>query len=263
MTVWICAACGIEHEDAARPPGRCEICLDERQFVPATGQAWTTAQRLAHAGTAAVVAEGRPGLYRLIVTPQFAIGQQSLLAVTRGGNVLWDPSGFIDEASVDAVTGLGGVAAVALSHPHMLGAAVTWAQKFDAPLYVARADAEWIRRPDPHIRLWSDTAELPGGVRLVQCGGHFDGSAVAHWRDALLTGDTIFPGPRGVSAMRSYPNLIPLPASAIETILRRLSGLSYDALYGAFGNDLVGGAGPAVRESLGRYIDWVIGNAIA
>src|SRR6202035_4547748 len=58
---------------------------------------------------------------------------------------------------------------------------------------------------------------LPG-VTLVQCGGHFPGSAVVHWasgaegRGVLLSGDTIFvtPGEDRVSFVWSAPNRLPL-----------------------------------------------------
>ncbi|GAB3559317.1 MBL fold metallo-hydrolase [Spelaeicoccus albus] len=265
MAVWICAACGIEHPDTAGPPVRCEICLDERQFVPASGQAWTTSATLEKSGTTSSVVRVAASLHRIIVAPAVAIGQRSLLVTTPDGNLLWDPSGYIDASMIDAVRDLGGIAAVALSHPHMTGAAVSWARTFDVPLYFCRDDAGWIRRPDERIRLWSGTAELGGGIRLVQCGGHFAGSCVAHvpgiGGGALLTGDTIFPGPGTVSAMRSYPNKIPLPERAIRTILRALADYEYERLYGSFENDIAAGASAIVKRSLGRYIEWVRGEA--
>src|SRR5687768_18239502 len=46
---WICQTCGVQHERAARPPNGCHICLDERQYVLATGQSWTTQAELARA----------------------------------------------------------------------------------------------------------------------------------------------------------------------------------------------------------------------
>ena len=45
--VWICATCGVEH---ARVDGVCTICADERQWVPADGQRWTTLTELAQSG---------------------------------------------------------------------------------------------------------------------------------------------------------------------------------------------------------------------
>ncbi len=43
-TVWICSTCGVEHVD---DEGVCPVCADERQWVPASGQRWTTLAQLA------------------------------------------------------------------------------------------------------------------------------------------------------------------------------------------------------------------------
>ena len=44
MPVWICATCANHYPEATSPPGACMICSDERQWVPASGQRWTTAE---------------------------------------------------------------------------------------------------------------------------------------------------------------------------------------------------------------------------
>ncbi len=53
--VWICATCGVEHE---RANGVCAICADERQWVPADGQKWTTVAELAQSGRRVRATEG-------------------------------------------------------------------------------------------------------------------------------------------------------------------------------------------------------------
>ena len=52
MPVWICATCANQYPDQDSPPPGCVICSDERQWVPAAGQRWTTAAELAAAGLA-------------------------------------------------------------------------------------------------------------------------------------------------------------------------------------------------------------------
>jgi glyoxylase-like metal-dependent hydrolase (beta-lactamase superfamily II) len=271
VTVWICTACGLEHPDSPLPPPLCAICTEERQFVPVTGQDWTTSERLERAGTTASIVEVEPGLFRLTVTPRVGIGHQALLVRTPSGNLLWEPPGFISSAAVDAVRELGGVAAITGSHPHLMGAAVSWSHAFgQAPVYVAAADAAWSQRPDPAIRLWRGVEGPLPGVSLVQCGGHFPGSSVLLWehgasgRGVLVTGDTIFIGPdnKTVSAMRSYPNLIPLPERAVRTILDRLHPLSYDRMYGSFGQVVQTDARALVQRSLERYIAWLRGEVV-
>jgi len=268
MTIWSCATCGIEHPDTLRHPRVCEICEDERQFVPATGQRWTTQAELAGSGYRSVVVRLERDLYAITVEPEFAIGQRGLLVRTPGGNLLWEPPGYLDERTVTQLRELGGVDVVSASHPHLTGASVQWSHAFGrVPVLVASADRQWIRRPDPVIRLWAGREQVLPGVDFIQCGGHFAGSSVAHWaagadgRGALLTGDTIAIGAdrASVNVMRSYVNRIPLPERAVRRILEAVDGLQYDRIYGAFGT-LPDNAAEIVTRSLERYIRWVRGD---
>ena len=67
--VWICATCGVETADSASPPLTCAICEDERQWVPAEGQQWTTLEALRDRGTRVVITEVEPGLWGLRAEP--------------------------------------------------------------------------------------------------------------------------------------------------------------------------------------------------
>ena len=51
----------------------CATCAVERQWVPATGQAWTTLEETARAGYAAQVEELEPGLHGVSSTPEAGI----------------------------------------------------------------------------------------------------------------------------------------------------------------------------------------------
>ena len=269
MAVWVCVACGVEHEDSEHPPISCLICEDERQYVPPGGQRWTTYAERRAAGAIAQIAVIEPGLHRISVEPHVGIGQQAMLVGTPDGNLLWEPPSYIDDDVIAAVRALGGVAAVTASHPHLTGASVSWSDAFDGvPVYVASADRSWIRRPSSAITLWSGAVEPLPGITLVQCGGHFPGSSMLHWADGaagrgvMLTGDTIFIGAdrTSVSALRSYPNRIPLPERAIRTILAALEPYRYDRLYGSFGQVIDTGARHIVLASLERYIGWIRGD---
>lgn len=268
MTIWTCFTCGIEHPDTARPPSTCAICEDERQFVPVSGQRWTTQGEMATAGYRTRVEEIEPDLYSLTVEPELAIGQRGLLLRTADGNLLWEPPGFLDEQAIDAVRNLGGLSAISASHPHLTGASIQWSHAFGGvPVLVASADRQWIRRPDGVIQLWEGTFDVLPGVTFVQCGGHFAGSSVAHWsagadgNGALLTGDTIAVGAdrKSVSVMRSYVNRIPLPERAVRRVLDETEPYAYDRLYGAFGT-IEKGATAIVKASLSRYVDWLRGD---
>jgi glyoxylase-like metal-dependent hydrolase (beta-lactamase superfamily II) len=242
------------------------VCQDERQYVGRGGQRWTTIEGLGRAGHHNVLREIEPGLTEIRTDPRFAIGQRALLVRTPDGGVLWDCVSYLDPETVGALGELGGVAAIACSHPHFYASMVEWAHAFGAEVLVPEADREWVMRPDPVIRLWSGSLEVLPGVTVVQTGGHFEGSAVLHWaegaegRGALLTGDSIsvVADPRWLTFMRSYPNYIPLPPDAVRGIVEAVRPLEFDRIYAGWsGDDLLEGAKDAVERSAARYVRWV------
>lgn len=265
MTLWSCATCGIEYADTPQPPAICPICSDDRQYLPPGGQQWTTQAEIAPGRSASINAL-ETGIYEISVTPKFGIGHRSLLVQTPNGNLLWDVSGFFDDALIESIQALGGVAAIASSHPHLTGAQVSVSHRFGGvPIYWGEDDRRWIQRPDDVITLWSGTREVLPGLTLVQCGGHFAGSSVLHFtgsdgQGVLLAGDTIRVNAdrKTVSFMRSYPNLIPLSPRSIRKIADAVAPFSFDRIYGGFDGELLAnGAAEAVRFSADRYIGWL------
>lgn len=262
----VCATCAVEY-GTAPTSNRCVICDDERQWVPRSGQAWTTLGELAAAGHATVVEELEPGLIGIATEPAVGIGQTGKLVLTEAGNVLFDVPGYIDDSAISAIDALGGIAAIVASHPHMYGMQSLYSRAFgDAPILVARADAPFLPLRTPAVRLWDTAHEIVPGVRLEQIGGHFPGSTIAHFtaadgRGVLLTGDGIFPGPEGrtVSFLRSYPNRIPLSAAVVRRIADQVARLDFDRLYNNFRGVVPAGAGQVVHDSAQRYIEWVSG----
>ena len=266
MPVWVCAACANHYPETDSPPQQCVICTDERQWVPSSGQRWTTLEELAAGGHKSDIRQVEPGLLGVGANPQVAIGQRGLVIQTAEGNLLWDPPGFLDEQAIQAVSEAGGLRAVTASHPHFYGTIVEWSHAFGAEILLPRADAHWLTRPDPAVRTWSGSLEILPGVTLVQCGGHFPGSAVAHFvgadgRGVVLSGDTVAgtPDEHWVSFMRSFPNKIPLSAAVVAKVADRMMRLDFDRLYDNFGGQVLGDAASWVRRSADRYIAWVSG----
>jgi hypothetical protein len=172
---------------------------------------------------------------------------------------------LLDEAVVEMVKALGGVSAVAISHPHYYASMVEWSRAFGGvPIYLHTADRQWVMRPDQAIVFWEGgTRALAEGLMLVRCGGHFEGGTVLHWagggggRGALLSGDIIqvVPDRKHVSFMYSYPNYIPLSAPAIERIVKAVEPFQYDRVYGAFWDMVIEADGKAVvQSSAERYL---------
>lgn len=265
MDAYICETCGVQAQPSETPPAHCPICEDERQYVGWNGQRWTTLGELAQRGHRDLLREEEPGLISIGTKPSFAIGQRALLVRTPAGNVLWDCISYLDDETVRALLALGGVQAIAISHPHFYGAMVAWSEAFgDCPIYVHAADAAWLQRRGPTIVLWQGASrEILPGITLLHAGGHFDGAALLHWaagadgRGALLSGDTItvVMDRRYVSFMYSYPNLIPLSPAAIERIVASVRPYRYARIYGAWNGRVVAldGAG-SVERSAERYL---------
>ncbi len=263
----LCVTCAVEYDEPL--PEVCPICADDRQWVPADGQHWTTLDELTGAGQQAYILELEPGLHGIGAHPAVGIGQQAVLVVTPEGSLLWDPIGYADAAIAEQVLALGPVRAIAASHPHMFGAQTRWSELLgDVPVLVNVHDRDWLGRITGAVEFWDETREVAAGLTLHRTGGHFAGSAVAHWergaegRGVLLTGDTVFPNPdrRSLGFLRSYPNKIPLSAAVVERITGRLERLAFDRVYGNFNNRIESGARDALRRSADRHIGWVRGD---
>jgi hypothetical protein len=261
----ICRTCGVQY---AEPREDCPICLDERQYVGWDGQQWTTLAGLTAAGHRGRVQEEGPGVIGIGTEPSVAIGQRALLVRAPSGNVLWDMVSYLDDELVAQVRELGGISAIAISHPHFYGSMIDWAHAFDAPVYIHAADRQWIGRPDPAIEFWDgDTREIGDGLTLINVGVHFTGGQVLHRADgdggALFSGDilTVVPDRRWVSFMYSYPNLIPERPPVIRRGLALLEPYVFDRVYGAWWKRVVPSDGAAaVRRSADRYLRFVLGD---
>jgi hypothetical protein len=270
MPHFVCTTCGTQFAESPEPPPGCPICNDDRQYLRNTGQGWTTLDRLLVQHRNAIRLE-EPGLIGIGIEPQFAIGQRALLVRTSTGNVLWDCVPLLDPALVEMIAALGGVQAIAISHPHYYSTMVEWSRALgNPPIYLHARDREWVMRPDPAIQFWEgDTHELGPGMTLIRCGGHFDGGTVLHWSDgaegrgALLTGDIaqVVADRKHVSFMYSYPNFVPLPARAIEHIVSVLQPFSFERIYGAFWDLAILNDGKAaLARSAERYIQAIGGD---
>ncbi|MDP4594616.1 MAG: MBL fold metallo-hydrolase [Beijerinckiaceae bacterium] len=270
---YICETCGTGYPASEDPPPWCPICREPRQYVPGSGQAWTTMQSLSrqHMNAWRLVENGLIGV---VSTPKIGIGQRAMVLNTPAGNILWDCITLLDEATVDILRAMGGLAGIAISHPHYYATMGEWSKAFgDCPIFLHNDDRKWIANPVPAITLWSgETMEIAPGATLIRCGGHFAGGTVMHWQGggggtgALLAGDIVMviPDRTHVSFMRSYPNLLPLSAPAVERIGAALEPFDFEVIYGPFfGRDVLTGGKDVVRRSVKRYVEAVSGDGSA
>jgi Metallo-beta-lactamase superfamily len=257
----ICRTCGVQY---AAPRDDCPICLDERQYVGWDGQQWTTLAELASAGHRCNIGEEGPGVTGIGAEPATAIGQRALLVRTPAGNVLWDMITYLDDELIRQVRELGGVSAIAISHPHFYGSMIEFAHAFGAPVHIHSGDRAWVARPDPAVEFWEgETRQIGDGLTLINLGVHFPGGQVLHWADgeggagALMSGDivTVVPDRRWVSFMYSYPNLIPERPAVVRRAVSLLAPYPFARVYGAWWRRVVATDGAAaVQRSAERYL---------
>jgi len=263
MPLWTCFQCGAQFPDTPAPPAACKICDDERQFVNWKGQSFVSRDDLA--GRHQVVWREDDGVTGLAMEPSFAIGQRALVVREPDGCVMWDCIPLVTREAVEYVRSLGGLKAIAVSHPHYYGAVADWSDAFGGALiYLHGDDRAFVTRPHPAIVPWTgDSHRLSDDILLVRTGGHFAGGTIMHWRagaegkGALLTGDVamVAMDRRSLSFMYSYPNYIPLNGASVRRIASAVEPLAFDRIYGAWwGRNIGAGAKAAFEASVRRYL---------
>jgi glyoxylase-like metal-dependent hydrolase (beta-lactamase superfamily II) len=259
----ICVACGVQYEPS-HDLAHCPICEDERQYIPPAGQQWTSLAQVRADGNRSVLRQEPHGLWGIGTDPRFAIGQRALLVPGEGGNLLWDCVTYLDDETVDAVRTLGGINAIAISHPHYYATMIDWSEAFGGvPIYIHAGDKQWVQRTG-NVRLWDgESVEALPGRTLYKAGIHFAGGTILHWPagadggGALCTGDIfqVVEDRRWISFMYSYPNLIPEHPDTIRNAVRMVQPLSFEVIYGAWwGKVVTEDAKAAVGRSADRYL---------
>ncbi|MBV8099989.1 MAG: MBL fold metallo-hydrolase [Verrucomicrobia bacterium] len=259
MECYICTECGTQHAESGRHPDSCKICTEERQFVNPQGQKWTTHGSLKRWSRNTVHSQGA-GVIGIGVDPKIGIGQRALLVRGAEGNVLWDCVPLLDDGIAEFIHALGGLRAIAVSHPHFHTSMVDWAHSFGCSVYIHSANRPWVMRPDASIRFWDgETMEFMRGMTLIHCGGHFPGSAVLHHnRDGgeIFTGDTLYVNPdhHSVTMMFPFPNHIPVSAAKVRQIAGAVEPFEFRRLYGQWWDAVISDGGKeVVRHSAERY----------
>jgi len=90
------------------------------------------------------------------------------------GNILWDCITVLDGDTRTHLRELGGVRAIAISHPHFYSRMAAWADEFDARVYVHANDRRWVMQPSERVTHWAGAG--PGAPGRGGPGG----SAGAH-----------------------------------------------------------------------------------
>ncbi|EMF13805.1 uncharacterized protein SEPMUDRAFT_65080 [Sphaerulina musiva SO2202] len=254
----ICCACGTQFDISANQPLQaCRICDDPRQFVPPTGQSWTSLHEMHTQTQPSYHNTFHPDaldsrITSICTSPKFAIGQRCILLETSHGNILWDCITYLDQATVDFIASRGGLRGIVISHPHYYTTHLDWARTFDCPVWFSQEDAEeWVSRGDGEgrrrlILKGRGEEDVLGVVKAIKVGGHFPGSLVLLWEKKLFVADSLVttpsalyhhnrpPGTNSYVFMWSIPNMIPLAPSEIYKIWLALRKHEFESTYGAF-----------------------------
>lgn len=263
MEEFLCTTCGTQYPASSIPLEECVICKEERQYINPNGQEWTTLDDMVHSRKYRnKIVNEQPGLFSLKTEPDFAISQSAYFIEENHFRLLWDCIPFLDQETIDRIREMGGIDAIALSHPHYYSTQVRWAETFDCPIYIHEDDKEWVQQESDKIVYWSGEEKvITDGLVLHRLGGHYKGAAVLHWEKGgaagvLLTGDVIqvVPDRKWISFMYSYPNIIPLPASTVDRMAKKVASLRFKELYNAFNRHVKKDADLIVQRSADRYI---------
>ena len=197
MPHFICTTCGTQYADSHQPPSACTICEEPRQFVEGNRPELDHPRPPAADQPQLHQVQGA-GAARHRRRAALRHRPASLVPQSPGGNILWDCLPLLDQAVVECLKALGGISAIAISHPHYYSSMVEWSRAFGGiPIYLHADDHQWVMRPDKDIIFWQgETNSLGDGLTLIRCGGHFDGGTVLHWA-AGAEG-------RGASALRRH-----------------------------------------------------------
>lgn len=258
----VCSTCGTQYAPNSQLPELCVICNDDRQYIPPGGQEWLGMRRLKEKYTVDITSLGT-SLYSLKVQPHFALANRALLVNTPGGNVLWDCIPLLNQATIKFVNNMGGLKAIAISHPHYYTAMNEWAQEFGCLVYIHSDDNLWPVYQSDNLRFWEgDEFPLWDGIRIIHTGGHFPGSCVLHIPDmsenaTVLCGDSLYisPSRRHLAVMYSYPNQILISKKEFKAFWKNTAKLKFDTVYGAFDKqELKGNAMQIFRKSMLHYL---------
>jgi hypothetical protein len=264
----ICVTCGTQFPTSDPSLTKtCLICDDPRQYVPPSGQSFTTLTSLLTSSqnyhNVFTPLPSDPRLISIHTVPKLAIGQRAILIrLPSGRNLLWDCVTYLDLATVARINNLGGLAGIVISHPHYYSTHAEWSRAFNCPVYTTARDKEWkviFSSSDVFLDANQDNFEVEG-VKVLQLGGHFPGSLTLLFDGRLLIADTLLTTPAGMgkwevnalgekrdkppglntfSFMWSIPNWIPLSADEIVGMWHVLKRYEFRSSHGAFvGQDI-------------------------
>ena len=239
LTHFACANCGFWqlHFD----PPDCPVCTDVRNDLPEDGWRFVPKAEIAatHEGEVREVAEG---LWAFTTTPALGLAGTGWLLTRPKGNVAFEAAPYYSRAMLDRIAQLGGIAALAASHPHGYGALFQLQRAFEPPVVAIHKDDLAYTKAFAVTAPYDDTLELAPGITLHHVGGHYAGQAALY--DApgrrLFAGDMfkVDQDAAGrsthLSAHKAFHKNIPLTHGELAHYRDTIAPLAFDAVLTPF-----------------------------
>ena len=229
-----CATCAVEHAERAEV---CAICADERQWVPATGQAWTTLEEMgapaipsnSRSSSPASTASRRRRRQGSASSPSSCRRPRATCCGTRSATATRRPSARSARSGTSS-----------RSRPATrtcTASRSSGAERWRRPIYVSAADAHWVRA-GPAMRCRPGSASCSPSRAHARPGRRtFPGSPSC--TSLAATGEVrCSPATPCSSTSRSgmsvalceLPEPIPLSPAVVERLVTTLDAWPYDRL---------------------------------
>lgn len=243
LAAYVCTNCGFSQKRFERPAS-CSLCEDFRHVLPERGFEFLDPGE-ASRSTRCVRDEVASGVWRYRLAEPLGISPSGYVIVGEEGNVAFEAPPLYDEEALAHIESLGGVEVASASHPHTYGALWQLAEHFGCEVAIQREDLGWARAFGVTLP-FDESLDLPGDLKLLRTGGHFDGHAVLH--DAsnrrLYVGDAVKleldpsdPTGRtadGISTHKAFVRRIPLTPDEARRYREVLSGLGFAETFTPF-----------------------------
>lgn len=243
LPAYLCTNCGFWQRRFERPVS-CPLCEDFRHVLPERGfEFLDTGEAMRR--TRCVREEVEPGVWRYGLTEPVGISPSGYVVKTPEGNVAFEAPSVYDEEALDHIESIGGVAFASASHPHTYGALWRLAERFGCEVAIHRSDLGWARAFGVTLP-FDETLSLPGGLSLINTGGHFDGHSVLHDPESrrLYIGDAVKleldaedPEGRtadGISTHKAFVRRIPLTPDEVCRYREIFAGLDFEETFTPF-----------------------------
>lgn len=243
LPAYVCTNCGFWQKRFERPAS-CPLCEDFRHVLPERGFEFLDTGEAAQR-TRCTWDEVRPGVWRYSLDSPVGISPSGYVITHSGGNVAFEAPALYDDAALDHIESIGGVAYASASHPHTYGALWRLAERFGCEVAIHREDLGWARAFGVTLP-FDDALDLPGGLSLINTGGHFAGHSVLYdpANQRLYIGDAVKlelaasdPEGRtadGISTHKAFVRRIPLTPDEARRYREVFSDLAFDETFTPF-----------------------------